>query len=64
MNDKKIISSSKHAFTKGKSCLTNLTSFYSEWIKLIGDRNAVNTVFLGFSKAFNILPIRFLDIHS
>lgn len=30
MNDKKIIRSSDHAFTKGKSCLTNLINFYDE----------------------------------
>jgi len=38
VKEKEIIRSSQHAFTKRKSCLTNLINFYNEMIGLIKHR--------------------------
>jgi len=47
--EEKIIKSSQHGFTKGKSCLTNLIAFYG-WVD---EGRAVDVVYLDFSKAFD-----------
>ncbi|KAK4826654.1 LOW QUALITY PROTEIN: hypothetical protein QYF61_010639 [Mycteria americana] len=52
MNNKKIIRSSQHGFTKGQSSLTNLINFYHEMTGLDEGR-AVDIVYLDFSKAFD-----------
>ncbi|KAK4830476.1 hypothetical protein QYF61_011200 [Mycteria americana] len=55
---KKIIISSQHGFTQGKSCLTNLTNFYDEMTGLVDEGRAVDAVYLKFNKAFDT-PIRY-----
>ncbi|GAB0199885.1 mitochondrial enolase superfamily member 1 [Grus japonensis] len=51
VEEKKVIRSGQHGFTKGKSCLTNLIAFYYDdhggWM-----RGAVDVVYVDFSKAF------------
>ena len=37
---------------KGKSCLTNLNSFYDQKTRLVDERKAVDVVYLDFSKPF------------
>ncbi|KAK4822566.1 hypothetical protein QYF61_016135 [Mycteria americana] len=48
-----IIRHSQHGFTKGKSCLTNLISFYDKVTCLLDEGKAVDVFFLDFSKAFD-----------
>ncbi|KAK4829153.1 LOW QUALITY PROTEIN: hypothetical protein QYF61_002368, partial [Mycteria americana] len=44
---------SQRGFTKGKSCLTNLITFYDEMTSLVDEGRAVDIVYLDFSEAFN-----------
>ncbi|KAJ7413300.1 RNA-directed DNA polymerase from mobile element jockey-like protein [Willisornis vidua] len=53
VDDKKVIRSSQHGFTKGKSCLSNLIAFYDETRTWMDEERAVDIVYLKFSKAFN-----------
>ncbi|KAK4831677.1 hypothetical protein QYF61_018674 [Mycteria americana] len=53
IKDEKIIRSSHHGFTKGKSCLTNLINFHDKMIGLVDEWRAVAIVYLDLSKAFD-----------
>ena len=53
VEEKKVITSSQHGFTKGKSCLTNLIAFYDGMIGWRDEGGAVDVVYLDFSKAFD-----------
>lgn len=55
--EEKIIKSNKHGFTKGKSCLTNLVTFYEVMTGYIDEGRAVDTVYLGFSNTFDTVSI-------
>ncbi|KAK4814045.1 hypothetical protein QYF61_006552 [Mycteria americana] len=47
------IKPSQHGFRKGRSCLTNLISFYNKVTHLVDEGKAVDVVYLDFSKAFD-----------
>ncbi|KAK4807228.1 hypothetical protein QYF61_024348 [Mycteria americana] len=51
-----ILRHSQHGFTKGKSCLSNLISFYDKVTRLVDEGKAVDVVFLDFSEAFDTVP--------
>ena len=53
MNNKKVIRSSQYGFTKKKSCFNNLINFYHEVTGFINEEKAINSVYLGFTKAIN-----------
>ncbi|KAK4826385.1 hypothetical protein QYF61_008056 [Mycteria americana] len=47
------IKPSQHGIRKGRSCLTNLISFYDKVTSLVDEGKAVDVVYLDFSKAFD-----------
>ncbi|KAK4823614.1 hypothetical protein QYF61_004217 [Mycteria americana] len=53
IQDKQVIRPSQHGFRKGRSCLTNLISFYDKVTRLADEGKAVDVVYLDFSKAFD-----------
>jgi len=53
MEEKNVIRSSQHGFTKGKSCLTNLIAFHDGMTGWVDERRTVGVVYLSFSKAFD-----------
>ncbi|KAF1442156.1 hypothetical protein FQV24_0000798, partial [Spheniscus mendiculus] len=54
--DNQGIRPSQHGFTRGRSCLTNLISFYDQVTRLVDEGKAVDMVYLDFSKAFDTVP--------
>jgi len=53
VEEKKVIRSTQHGFTKGKSCLTKMIAFYDGVTGWLDERTAVDDVYLDFSKAFD-----------
>ncbi|GAB0177244.1 mitochondrial enolase superfamily member 1 [Grus japonensis] len=51
VQDNQVIRPSQHGFMKGRSCLTNLISFYDKVTHLVDEGEAVDVVYLDFSKA-------------
>jgi len=47
---------SHQGFMKGRSCLTNLISFYDQMTHLVDEEKAVDVVYLDFSKVFETVP--------
>ena len=53
VEEKKVIKSSQHRTTKGKSCLTNLIAFYDAKTGWVDEGRAMDVVYLDFSRAFD-----------
>ncbi|TRZ19428.1 hypothetical protein HGM15179_007668 [Zosterops borbonicus] len=53
LQDGQVIRPSQHGFRRGRSCLTNLVSFYDQLTRLVDAGKAVDVVYLDFSKAFD-----------
>ncbi|GAB0179539.1 mitochondrial enolase superfamily member 1 [Grus japonensis] len=53
IQDNQVIRPGQHGFMKGRSCLTNLISFYDKMTHLVDEGKAVGIVYLDFSKAFD-----------
>lgn len=47
---KEILTGWNDGFMKGKSCLSNLISFYEKMTRLVDEEKAVGVVYLDFSK--------------
>jgi len=56
MENKEAIGDSQHNFAKGKSCLTNLVSFYNGVITLVDNGKATDVIYLHLCKAFDTVP--------
>ncbi|GAB0209308.1 mitochondrial enolase superfamily member 1 [Grus japonensis] len=52
VEEKKVIGSGQHGFTKGKSYLTNLIAFYDSMTGWVDEGRAVDVVYLDFIKPF------------
>lgn len=55
MKEKKVIGSCQCGFTKSKSCLSNLITFYSKMTGFVGEGRVVEVVCLKFSQAFSTI---------
>jgi len=56
MENKEVIGDSEHSFPKGKSCLTNLVTFYNRVTVLVDKRRATDVIYLDLSEAFDTVP--------
>ncbi|PKU28826.1 rna-directed dna polymerase from mobile element jockey-like [Limosa lapponica baueri] len=57
LKDNTVIRYSQHRFTKSKSCLTNVISFYNKVTHLMDEGKVVDVVFLDCGKAFDTVPV-------
>jgi len=55
VEEKQVIWSSQHGFTKGKSCLTNLIAIHDSMTSWVDEGRAVGGVYRDFSNAFDTL---------
>ncbi|CAM5092187.1 unnamed protein product [Eretmochelys imbricata] len=55
LEDNEVINNSQHGFVKNKSCQTNLIGFFDRVTSLLHRGEAVDVVYLDFSKAFDTI---------
>ena len=53
LEEKELIRSCQHGFTKWRSCVTNLVAFYNTVAGWVDGERAVDVVYLDFSKSFD-----------
>ena len=56
LDEYKLLSDRQHAFRKGHSCETQLTTVINDWAKILDNRGRVDTLILDFEKAFDAPP--------
>ena len=56
LDEYKLLSDRQHAFRKGHSCETQLTTVINDWAKILDNRGQVDTFILDFEKAFDTPP--------
>ena len=56
LDEYKLMSDRQHAFRKGHSCETQLTTVINDWAKILDNRGPVDTFILNFEKAFDTPP--------
>ncbi|KAK4831291.1 hypothetical protein QYF61_016761 [Mycteria americana] len=55
VQDNQVIRPSQHGFRKGRSCLTNLISFYDKVTRSVDEGKVVDVVYLDVNKAFDTI---------
>ena len=50
LDEHKLMSDRQHAFRKGHSCETQLTTVINDWAKILDNRGQVDTFILDFEK--------------
>ena len=58
LDENKLIYSTQHGFTKGKSCLTNLTEFIDTIFEWYDKGDSLDIIYLDFSKVFDKFHIK------
>ena len=56
LNKNRLIKDSQHGFSKGKSCQTNLLTFFERITNEVDKNNELDVVYLDFAKAFDKVP--------
>ena len=56
LDEYKLLSDRQHAFRKGHSCETQLTTVINDWAKILDNRGQVDTFILDFEKVFDTPP--------
>ena len=56
LDEYKLLSDRQHAFRKGHSCETQMTTLINNWAKILDNRRQVDTFILDFEKAFDTHP--------
>ncbi|KAJ7424992.1 hypothetical protein BTVI_04193 [Pitangus sulphuratus] len=56
MEDRKVIQDNHHNFTRGKSCLINLVTFYDGVTPSVGKGRATDVFYLDFCNDFDTVP--------
>ena len=46
----------QHGFRKDRSCVTQLIEVLDDWTEQLDNRNAIDTIYLDFQKAFDTVP--------
>jgi hypothetical protein len=46
----------QHGFRKGRSCVTQLIEVLDDWTEQLDNKNAIDTIYLDFQKAFDTVP--------
>ena len=62
LNENNLIFSSQHGFVKNRSCLTNLLEYLETLQDLVDKGNCVDVAYLDFSKAFDKVPHKRLNV--
>ena len=56
LDEYKLLSDRQHAFRRGHSCETQLTTIINDWAKILDNREQVDIFILDFEKAFDTSP--------